>query len=137
VSWLLLKQSTQQQLLDLCLGALRDPAQSVRTAACRCVGVLGPWRSVLTGYRSFVTAAIEQCLQLLSSDDENTTVTVRIRAGWALANLCDVPSLNRQPPPASSLPQASSPVQGGIYQVPRAWLSYGLCHLLTSLILWC
>lgn len=64
--------------------AVQDEAPSVRSAACRAIGVLISF-PILVARDDFLKAAMD--VIILSTSD--VAITVRITASWALANICD------------------------------------------------
>ncbi|KAF9166409.1 HEAT repeat-containing protein 6 [Actinomortierella ambigua] len=71
-------------LLSLVLGATKDESALVKAASCKTLGVFILFPSLRTDH-SFVmdmtSAALELC--------KDTNLTVRMRASWAVGNLCD------------------------------------------------
>ncbi|KAL6571731.1 hypothetical protein OROHE_003374 [Orobanche hederae] len=64
--------------------ALNDEGPSVRSAACRAIGVIACFPQIYTSVEvleKFIHAAVQNALDSL--------VSVRITASWALANICD------------------------------------------------
>ncbi|KAH6806622.1 hypothetical protein C2S51_031453 [Perilla frutescens var. frutescens] len=64
--------------------ALNDEVPSVRSAACRAIGVIACFPQI---YRS--TEILEKFIHAAERNTHDPLVSVRITASWALANICD------------------------------------------------
>lgn len=83
--WRTLDSVTRKELLKMVLDALNDDVESVRTAACRAVGVLGTFHLEETEFYQ------KSCIFLVRIlCNEQASITVKVRAAWALANMCDL-----------------------------------------------
>ncbi|KAG0238054.1 HEAT repeat-containing protein 6 [Actinomortierella wolfii] len=71
-------------LLSLVLGATKDESALVKAASCKTLGVLILFPSLRTDY-SFVMDMMGAALELC----KDSNLTVRLRASWAVGNLCD------------------------------------------------
>ncbi|GER28444.1 ARM repeat superfamily protein [Striga asiatica] len=64
--------------------ALNDEVPSVRSAACRAIGVIGCFQHI---YNS--VEVLEKFIHAAEHNTHDSLVSVRITASWALANICD------------------------------------------------
>ncbi|KAG0235041.1 HEAT repeat-containing protein 6 [Actinomortierella wolfii] len=71
-------------LLSLVLGATKDENALVKAASCKTLGVLILFPNLRTDY-SFVMDMMGAALELC----KDSNLTVRLRASWAVGNLCD------------------------------------------------
>ncbi|KAF9970286.1 HEAT repeat-containing protein 6 [Actinomortierella ambigua] len=74
----------QVLLLSLVLGATKDESALVKAASCKTLGVFILFPSLRTDYSfmmDMTSAALELC--------KDSNLTVRMRASWAVGNLCD------------------------------------------------
>ncbi|KAL6526449.1 hypothetical protein OROGR_015539 [Orobanche gracilis] len=73
--------------------ALNDEGPSVRSAACRAIGVIACFPQIYTSVEvleTFIHAAVQNALDSLVSEKAyDKCIKVRITASWALANICD------------------------------------------------
>lgn len=64
--------------------ASKDEVPSVRSAACRAIGVIASFPRISASKNS-----LEELANVILSNTFDTSVSVRITASWALANICD------------------------------------------------
>ncbi|KAJ7526085.1 hypothetical protein O6H91_17G080600 [Diphasiastrum complanatum] len=86
-SWVFSSLPAAQQdyiLSTVVNAATRDETPSVRSAACRAIGVLVGFSEVI-GRKQRVSTAVD----VVTSASFDTSLLVRITASWALANTCD------------------------------------------------
>jgi Domain of unknown function (DUF4042)/HEAT repeat len=103
--WLTLSSEQTATILSLCLRALNDTSQSVRMAACRVIGVLGIYPAVMRSHPLELNQCIDALRLLLVPPGADPVVSVRVKACWALANICDIAAPvieSKQATPASN-----------------------------------
>lgn len=102
--WGLVPLPLRARMLQLLLAATRDQVAAVRAAACRCLGVYTVYYTCSDGVLlqlarphdagaearpdDFVARAARVLLSLVDKKTESV-LSVRVRACWAIANLCD------------------------------------------------
>lgn len=64
--------------------AAKDESPSVRSAACRAIGVLISFPALISR-----TDVLASAMDVIMHSTRDTSIVVRITASWALANLCD------------------------------------------------
>lgn len=94
-TWVSLSPGSQLQLVVCMREAAGDDASTVRTASCRCLSLYAVYcgRQHANEATGFVGEAVQLLMEMLGDDEK--VLTVRARAAWAIANLCESSS----PPP--------------------------------------
>ncbi|XP_057864151.2 uncharacterized protein LOC131072109 isoform X1 [Cryptomeria japonica] len=64
--------------------AAKDEVPSVRSAACRAIGVIASFPQISTSH-----TRLGELVNVIVSNTHDVSVSVRITAAWALANICD------------------------------------------------
>ncbi|GAB2277718.1 hypothetical protein Dimus_012421 [Dionaea muscipula] len=80
-----LGKENQEFILSACIiAAVRDEAPSVRSAACRAIGVIACLPSVFTS-----TENLHKFINAVDICTHHHLISVRVPASWAMANICD------------------------------------------------
>lgn len=80
-----LPDSKQNSIISsIVTAASKDEVPSVRSAACRAIGVIASFPRISESKNS-----LEELVNVILSNTLDTSVSVRITASWALANICD------------------------------------------------
>ncbi|KAL8047011.1 hypothetical protein ABFX02_08G210700 [Erythranthe guttata] len=79
-----LPKDRQEFIINSSINAAVDEVPSVRSAACRAIGVIACFPEI---YHS--TEVLEKFIHAVDQNAHNSLVSVRIPASWALANICD------------------------------------------------
>jgi len=83
--WQSFLKDHRKTFLSLAYNSTFDDSESVRTAACRALGVLLTFQLELTEYYELGCTRLIELLE-----DPNFGKQTQIRASWALANICDI-----------------------------------------------
>ncbi|KAM7256187.1 hypothetical protein ACFE04_011928 [Oxalis oulophora] len=80
-----LKKEKQDFIISSVIdGALKDSVPSVRSAACRAIGVISCFPQI-----SMSAGSIGRFIYAIETNTRDPLASVRITASWALANICD------------------------------------------------
>lgn len=79
-----LEEQQQQFVLSSCINAANDLVPSVRSAACRAIGVIACFPEILQS-----PEILQKFIKCIEANTRDQLVSVRITASWAMANMCD------------------------------------------------
>ncbi|KAL5551204.1 hypothetical protein UlMin_001380 [Ulmus minor] len=80
----LLKEKQELILSSLIYAAEQDEVPSVRSASCRAIGVISCFPQVCQSAET-----LDKFIHAVGINTRDTSISVRITASWALANICD------------------------------------------------
>eukprot|EP00466_Bigelowiella_natans_P001458 jgi/Bigna1/77712/fgenesh1_pg.49_\ len=105
----LLSTDAQKQLLEIAEKGFRSAIPPVRASACKFVGVVYTYIPAAVRFHSMYAKAVGQLILRLLENHESV-VSVRLRACWAIANICD-PTLSGLRPNADNESVAAASVR--------------------------
>lgn len=79
-----LGKQQQQFIFSSCVNAANDLVPSVRSAACRAIGVIACFPEILKS-----AEILHKFINSIEANTRDQLVSVRITASWAMANICD------------------------------------------------
>ncbi|XP_020596488.1 HEAT repeat-containing protein 6 isoform X2 [Phalaenopsis equestris] len=81
----MLNEDMQESIISSTVSAaLNDKAPSIKSAACRAIGVLASFSQIV-----YNGCLLDKLIRAAELNCHDSTVSVRVTASWALANICD------------------------------------------------